>query len=79
MKYSHWELLLEIYKCQKENKYSRMSSVQVNKNLMKTCYKNEWVKKLDDGTLIVTKKGEEAAKEIAPLYERDREQIGQTF
>ncbi len=77
MKYSHWELLLEIYRYQQSN--TRMLEVQANKNLMKTCYKNDWVEKLNDGTLIVTEKGIEASKEIAPLYLRSNEQIGQTF
>ncbi|MFS0883265.1 hypothetical protein [Metabacillus niabensis] len=34
MKYSHWELLLEIYRYQHSN--TRMLEVQANKNLMKT-------------------------------------------
>ncbi|MEQ2527602.1 hypothetical protein WMO40_12900 [Bacillaceae bacterium CLA-AA-H227] len=77
MKYSHWELLLKIYQYQQS--YVRALEVQVNKNLIRTCYKNGWVEKLDDDTLIVTEKGIEASKEIAPLYEKSYRQVGQTF
>lgn len=78
MKYSHWELLLGIF--QRQETPFRMMTIQANKNLLKTCLKQGWVKELDDNTLIVTSKGIDSALEISPLYERDTSpQFGQTY
>lgn len=60
MKISHWELLDAIYKYQKSP--TRMMEHQVNKSLLKTCYKNQWIEKLEDESIIVTEIGMEEAK-----------------
>jgi hypothetical protein len=85
MKYSHWQLLLIIYQCNKlnsnrfNNDDKRVQKNRCNKTLIKTCINNGWVKEYDDGTVDVTEKGMEEAKEYAPLYENDSQQIGQTY
>jgi hypothetical protein len=58
---------------------TRLQEEHCHKNLLKTLYKNKWIEKLENDTLIVTDKGIDAAKEIAPLYEKDFKVIGQTF
>jgi len=78
MKYSHWELLLFIYQYNL-NKDIKIQKYRCHKTLIKTCLKNNWVKECEDGTVEITNKGIEDAKEIAPLYERNMKQIGQTY
>lgn len=77
MKYSHWEFLLLIYQNQKRG--LKVLEMQCNKNLIKTCHKKGWIEIFSDGAIIITTVGIEASKEIAPLYEFDNRQIGQTF
>lgn len=79
MKFCHWELLLDIYQYQVSYSGIKILENQVNKNLLKTLYKQKWIEKLPDDTIIVTEKGIEDCKQIAKLYERNNVQIGQTF
>lgn len=80
MKYSHWELLLCIYQSQFLGIAStKPRKSQCHKTLIKTCIKNGWVKENEDGTVEITEKGINDAKEIAPLYEKDLQQIGQMY
>lgn len=77
MKYSHWELLLNVY--QKQKMGNSCYTFQCHKALLKTCLKQGWFRQEENDRIVVTEQGIEAAKQFAPLYEFHFTNMGQTY